>query len=138
MLRAVLDTNILVSALISPNGTPAKIIAAWRDAAFDLATSYPLLDELATTLARPKLSQRYRITARDIGDVLILFRKMALVVSVKELPRVLLSDPADLVVLATAIESESSYLVTGDRELLNLHRHGSVRIVRASEFLDLI
>lgn len=138
MLRAVLDTNILIRALITPKGTLAKIIAAWRDGCFDLATSLPLLDELNMALSRPKLSQRYHLTPQDIHDILALLRKLALVVAIGQLPRVPIADAADLVVLATAIESESDYLVTGDKQLLNLRRYGSVRIIRASEFLALI
>lgn len=52
MLKAVLDTNVLVSALISPNGTPAQLINAWREKKFELVVSPAILEELAEVLQR--------------------------------------------------------------------------------------
>ncbi|HKV24689.1 MAG TPA: putative toxin-antitoxin system toxin component, PIN family [Candidatus Acidoferrum sp.] len=56
-MRVVLDTNVLVSALISPRGHPAAIYDAWEEGRFILLTSAELLDELGATLERPRISE---------------------------------------------------------------------------------
>lgn len=72
MPKAVLDTNILVNALITPRGTPAKIIQAWRVEQCDLVTSPPILEELQEALSRPKIKTRYHLSSEDIRNVLTL------------------------------------------------------------------
>jgi hypothetical protein len=56
-LRAVLDVNIVISAVLSPRGTPAKILQAWLDGEFEFVASEDLLSELGRALAYPKLAR---------------------------------------------------------------------------------
>jgi uncharacterized protein len=56
-MRVVLDTNILVSALISPAGHPAAIYDAWEDGKFTLLTCAEQLDELRSTLQKPRVAE---------------------------------------------------------------------------------
>jgi putative PIN family toxin of toxin-antitoxin system len=79
--RAVLDTNILISAFITPRGTPAKVLQAWRAGRFDLVTSPPLLLELREALSRPHLKDRYRLSPTDIRDFLTLLTSAAFLVT---------------------------------------------------------
>jgi putative PIN family toxin of toxin-antitoxin system len=58
MVRAVVDTNTLVSGVISPLGPPAQIISRWREGAFLLITSPVLLDELRRVLKYPRIADR--------------------------------------------------------------------------------
>ena len=81
MPRAVLDTNILVSALISPRGTPANIVQAWRAEQFDLVTSLPILEELQEALSRPKIRRRYHLLTSDIHNFLTLLTQAAILVA---------------------------------------------------------
>jgi putative PIN family toxin of toxin-antitoxin system len=54
-VRAVLDVNVIVSSLLSPQGTPSRIVDAWQDGHFDLLVSPHLMAELQRTLTYPKL-----------------------------------------------------------------------------------
>ena len=103
MPRAVLDTNILISALITPRGTPAKVLQSWRAGHFDVVTSQPLLLELREALSRPHLKDRYRLSLSDIRDFVTLFTSAALVVTAPNVTSALLRDPDDLQVLACAL-----------------------------------
>ena len=57
-MRAVLDPNVLISAVLSPRGTPAQVLSAWRYGEFELVLSPLLLDELTRALGYPKLAKR--------------------------------------------------------------------------------
>lgn len=138
MPRAVLDTNILISAFITPRGTPAKVLQAWRAGRFDLVTSPPLLLELREALSRPHLKDRYRLSPTDIRDFLTLLTSAAFLVTAPEVVSTLLCDPDDLAVLACAVAGHAEYIVTGDLDLLHLRSFEAVQIVRPSLFLQLL
>ena len=116
-MRAVLDSNVLISAVISRLGVPSLLISRWRDGDYDLIVSPLLLGELSRALAYPKL--RRRVAAVDAGEYIELFRQRA---SVRPDPRTAarrVPDPADDYLLALA-ESERAVLVSGDQHLLGL------------------
>ncbi len=138
MPKAVLDTNILVSAVITPHGAPAKLLQAWREEQFDLVTSPPILVELQEALCRPKIKTRYHLSLDDIHKVLTLMASATVLVPGTTTVSAPIQDPDDLMVLTTAIESQAGYLVTGDRELLHLERFQSIHIITPSAFLRII
>lgn len=118
MRRAVLDTNVLVSALVARDGPPARLLAAWTEGAFELIVSPLLLGELGRALAYPRL--RRRIAPADAEELLRWLIADAVVASdPSTLPSLPLPDPADAFVVALAM-AESAVLVTGDRALLVL------------------
>ncbi len=116
MPRTVLDTNILISAFITPRGTPAKLLRAWRDGQFDLVTSSPMLIELQEVLHRPKICNRYHLSQEDIHNFLTLIASVTAIVPGTTTLSAPIHDPDDLMVLATVIESHTAYLVTGHKE----------------------
>ena len=70
MLRVVLDTNIIVSSLLSPSGAPAEVLDAWRELRYVLLLLSPaMLDELRSALARPRIRSKYGVTAQDVEAV---------------------------------------------------------------------
>jgi uncharacterized protein len=135
-MRAVLDTNILVSALISPTGHPAAIYDAWEDGKFTLLTCAEHLDELRATLQKPKVAEL--IGPHKAGRLVNQVRKLA--EDIGPLPRVKRSpDPTDDFLLALSEAGKADYLVTGDKSgLLSLDRHQTTRIVSASDFAALL
>lgn len=136
--RAVLDTNILISGLITPRGTPAKVLLAWRVGHFNLVTSLPLLLELKEAISRPHFKDRYRLSSQDIHDLIALIKNTALVITDPGAVSTQLRDPDDLAVLACALAGNAEYIVTGDRDLLDLHSFEGVQIMRPSQFLQLL
>ena len=135
-MRVVLDTNILLSALINRHGTPAQLIAGWRERRYDLITSTEQLIELGDVAHRPVL--RARIVPSTVGRLIRDVRKLADVLT--RLPAVERStDPADNFLLAMAEAGNANYLVSGDRRgVLALGTHGITQIVRARDFLDVL
>jgi len=131
-MRVVLDTNILVSALISPGGHPAAIYDAWAHSRFTLLTCAEHLEELRATLQKPRIADL--IKPYKAGRLVNQIRKLA--ENVGHLPRVKRSpDPNDDFLLALSEAGMADYLVTGDRAgLLALRRHFATQIVSASDF----
>ncbi len=135
-MRVVLDTNILVSAVIAPAGKPAAIVRAWLDGEFTLLSCAAHVDELRATLQKPRVAEL--IKPHKAGRLVNQIRKLA--EDVGELPRVECSpDPTDDFLLALAEAGQADYLVTGDKSgLLALASHQATRIIAAREFAALL
>ncbi|HEY8951248.1 MAG TPA: putative toxin-antitoxin system toxin component, PIN family [Candidatus Dormibacteraeota bacterium] len=116
-MRAVLDVNVLVSALLSRSGAPGRLIALWLGGAFELVVSEALLAELNRALAYPKL--REHVGREDAAAFIELLRSTASMFADTEHAAQISRDPGDdyLVALATA---SASILVSGDSDLLVL------------------
>ena len=138
MLRAVIDANVYVSALLRPEGPPGRIIERFlRDAAFDIVVSPPIVDEVLRALAYPKVRRLMRgIAAPELWfeDIVVLAN---LVSGAYHLSGVC-PDPDDDKYIAAAIEGRAALIVTGDRQMLALIEHDGVRIVSPRAFFDLL
>ncbi len=128
-MRVVLDTGILVAALIMTDTPPALIYQAWRKKRFELVTSEWQLDEFRRVSRYPKL--RRFLKPVEAGNLVNGLRHQATVL--KTLPTLELSpDPADNPVLAMAEASQAQYLVMGDKmDLLALGKIGGTHFVKA-------
>ena len=130
-MRAVLDPNVLISALLSREGSPARLLRAWLDGMFELITSPQLFAELERALAYPKL--RDRIPTDDAEAFLGLLRVNAeLHEDPTATPATRSPDRDDDYLLALA-ESTQSLLVSGDGDLLGLADR--VPVLNAAAFL---
>ena len=134
-MLVVLDSNILISALISAGSPPDRIYRAWRKKRFTLVTSKLQLAELRRASRYPKL--RKLVPSREFGA---LVNRLHGALVLDKLPRVDVSrDADDDYLLAMAAATEADFLVTGDaRGLLRLKRFGRTRIVGPSPFLKLL
>jgi putative PIN family toxin of toxin-antitoxin system len=120
MIRAVLDANVLVSALINPTGTPARLVALWRAERFTVVVSDALLRELYEVLHYPKLLVRHGWSAAQIRAFVGELAHYAIRTPGALTLTVIQDDPADNRYLECAVEGAADFLVTGDRLLLNL------------------
>jgi putative PIN family toxin of toxin-antitoxin system len=133
-VRAVLDPNVIVSALISPKGAPAKIFREWLDGGYDLVASPMLLAELERVLGSPKL--RERVSKVEMRELIELLRRGAdLRSDPGHTPPARSADPGDdyLIVLAAASQA---VLVSGDRHLLSLS--DDLPVYSPAQFLDMV
>ena len=134
-MRLVVDTNILISALLAATSLPAHLIVLWREGRFDLLTSAEQLDELMRVTRYPKIRERLApaLAGRLINDI----RELAVVLPA--LPVIAVSpDPYDNYLLAMAASGSADFLVTGDkRDLLALKLYEGTKIVTVRDFLVL-
>ena len=134
-MRLVIDTNILVSALLAAASLPAQLIVRWRAGRFELLTAAEQLDELMRVTRYPKIRARLApaVAGRLVNDL------RGLAVMVEALPQVdVSSDPDDNYLLALAAAGSADFLVTGDkRDLLGLGAYQGTRIITVRDFLSL-
>jgi uncharacterized protein len=134
-VRLVIDTNILISALLASTSLPAHLIVLWREGRFDLLTAAEQLDELMRVTRYQKI--RERLAPALAGRLINELRDIA--VTVQDLPSVAVcADPYDNYLLAMAAAGAADFLITGDkRDLLRLKLHEGTRIITARDFLTL-
>jgi uncharacterized protein len=135
-VRIILDTNIIVSGLISEQGAPAQLLNSWTDKAFTLVTSTTQIAEIRSVTHRP--SGRPLITPAHVGRFVNDLHRFATVLD--RLPAVHRSrDPNENFLLAMAEAGKADFLVTGDkRDVLVLKSHCNTTIVSANEMLPLL
>jgi len=133
-MRVILDTNVLVSAILSPGGNADLALRRWLDGRFVLLTCAEQL-AVKSTLRKPYVARHYE--PHDAGRLINLLRTLTL--QIESLPVVRRSsDPEDDFLLALAQAGKADYLVTGDKAgLLALKRHAGTRIVTAMQFAKL-
>ena len=141
MLRVVLDSSVLISAFLTPRGTSAELLRAADRAAFALCLSHEIIAE--TTRSLRQKTERIRRYYPNYSNAEVDWFAQMLAGSaevVEKLPelRVVPLDAKDDVIVATAVKAQADYLVSGDRHLLALGSHGSIRIVTPRQLLDLL
>lgn len=134
-IRAVLDSNQLVSALICPGGVPAGLIQRWMRSRFTLVTSPYILDEAERVLRLPRIRRRYPVSEEEIGRYIHLVGLKAVLIAEPAPLAAPIGDPHDLPILACAVAGRAEFLVSGDHHLLALKEFREVRVLSAREFL---
>lgn len=136
MHRIVLDTNILISSLISKKSSPYLLYYGWRKKRFTLITSEEQLNKLNQVLQYPKLR---KFINQDEATIMI-SALCDFAVTVADLPDVNYSkDSDDNLIIATAIAGKADLIVTGDKgDLLTLKTVENIAIVTASDAVSRI
>ena len=134
MIRAVVDTSILLRALLKPQGTVGPILDLLEAERYRLLYSAATLEELVDVLGRPRLRRRFPLRGRDIETVVdfVLLRGDEV-----EPGRqfTVCRDPKDDKFLDVAVAGKAHSLVTGDKDLLVLHPFEGIPVVRPVEFI---
>ena len=131
MPRIVLDTNVLVSAVIT-YGRPRRLLQKGIDKEFTIVTSDFILNELTTVLRRPK----FKTTEDEIGKVILGILGAGEVVDVLSRFKVIKNDPNDNAILNTAYDGRADMIVTGDKHLLMLKSFKGTTILTVYEAME--
>jgi uncharacterized protein len=135
-MKVVLDSNVLLSALISPHGPPDAIYRAWRAKKFTLITAHAQLDELRRASRYPKF--RSILQPHRVGAMINNLHRAILVDPLPD--QIEAADPFDTFLLSLAMAGTADYLVTGDKRagLLSRSVIGRTRILTPAAFCELI
>lgn len=133
-MRVILDTNVLLSALIRVDSKPYQLVRAWLDGRFELVSSDAQLEELRRVSRYEQVRRHFE--PAEVGWLVNRIRERALVI--KRLPKVdVADDPGDNYLLAMAAASQAQYLATGDKsDLLVLKRHGGTQLVTVQQLVS--
>ncbi len=133
-MRAVIDTGVLVSALIRRQGTTGDVLRALRDGRFTAIYSTDILVEIIDVLGRPNFRQKYQIEPDDITAIIYLLRLRGEVVTPSSNVTAC-RDPKDDKFLEAALAAGADCIVSGDADLLTLTPFENISILRPAEFL---
>lgn len=137
MIRAVLDANVFVSALIRPEGPPGRILGELVEhAAFTLVLSPRIIDEIRKTLREPRLRRYIPLTAQEADAWLASVQSIGEMVKGSADIRIVEDDPADDKYFAAAVDGEADFVVSGDAHVLAVGRYERIRVLTPRAFLD--
>jgi putative PIN family toxin of toxin-antitoxin system len=136
-MRAVLDTNVVVSAVLIRVGNERHILDAWRHGAFDLVLSPQLLEELGRVLSYPRIRDTRWMTEAEVVELLQILAEESIFVP-GQLMVTASRDPTDDKFIVAALEADADYLVTGDKDLLTLGAYRDVKIVTPGAFRGIL
>jgi len=141
MIRIVIDTNILVSAILTAEGNPAKILKLVLQGKLNLIISPAILEEIRQVLRYPKLVKLMKKNMITLEEVYTFFDKMSKIavitpgkLDIKAIP----DDPSDDMVLSCAVEGEADFIISGDHHLTDLRIFQGIKIVDPAAFLKII
>lgn len=137
-MRAVVDTNVLIGRYLSPTRIPAQVLVRWRQEAFDLEVSEPILAEYRKVLAYAHVRRIHRMSDDEIQREVENLREYGLVVETIEKLAVVANDPADDKFVEAAVAGGAEFIVSGDRHLLLLRSYQGVRVLTPAAFLAVL
>lgn len=133
----VVDTNVLVSAFLW-QGTTGKVIELAGEKEVQLFTSRALLDELAAMLGKKKLAKYVAATGLSAEQMLANYRRIATLVTAKQLEQQVSRDADDDAVLACALAARADLIISGDDDLLVLKSFDGISIVTSAQAVQQI
>ncbi len=133
MIKAVLDTNILISATIA-RGNEFEILGRARDGEYGLILSPDILEEFEKVVSRARFGLTKDIIKKIINSIIVI----AEIAEPKEKLKVITDDPEDNKFLECALAGPADYIVSGDGHLLNLREFKGIKIVKSKRFLEIL
>lgn len=131
----VLDTNVIISSLLSAKGAPAEIVRRWEAGKFDVAISVPLINELKRVLTYDRVRKYLKFSDEEIDLFLKRLSTTAIIVDPQTTVEVIEEDPDDDRVLECALEGGAAYIVSGNTHLLALKEYQQIVILNPLGFL---
>ncbi|MGZ3607226.1 MAG: putative toxin-antitoxin system toxin component, PIN family [Syntrophales bacterium] len=135
-LKAVIDTNVLVSGLFAESGTISELTELRADERFLLVTSEEILEELYRVLHKPAVQKHFKPTENEIIEFIELIREKAVITPNLYKTDIIKSDPADNKFLAAASEAKADFIVSGDKHLKDIREFHNTKIVDAKTFIE--
>lgn len=136
MLRVVIDTNLIISGTTKSNSIPHRLLEGWRKKEFLLITSIPILSEIKEVLERKEIQAHFFLKPEDIQEMIQALSTQTIITSGALEVDIVKDDPDDNKFIAAAIEGSASYVISGDRHLLDIKEYEGIKIMKARNFLE--
>jgi putative PIN family toxin of toxin-antitoxin system len=135
-VKIVIDTNVFVSALITPHSNSAKIFRLLEGSNLEALVSKEILSEISRVLCYPKIKKRHGLNSAQIKALITDYSKIAALVKTRQEFNVIEEDPTDNKFLECAFFGKADFIISGDEHLLKLKRFRKIPIISPREFLD--
>ena len=132
MIKAVLDTNILISSLFW-KGAPYEIVQKGIGGAFIIVLSPEIIRE-----TEDKLKNKFKFSVENTNAFLEVVALNSFIVEPMIKLRVVKTDSTDNKIIECAVAGNVDYIVSGDKYLLNIKKHEQINIINPSKFLKLL
>jgi len=137
-MRVVLDANVVISALITPQGAMAQVLDFWKQGVYELVLSPAILDEIARVAHYPRIQERYRLDDAEIDEFIRLLGEEATLIQTSFRVQAVVEDPDDDRYVECAVAAGADLIVTGDAHLLKLGDYQGIRMTKPGDFLLLL
>lgn len=135
MIRVVIDTMIFVRALINPYGFNARLLN--RVDEYELSLSEEIIEEVVEVLFRPEIQKKYNPSkVITVHDVLEIISDADLITPSQKIN--LCRDPKDNKFIECAVEAEADYLISGDKDLLDIGEYEEIKIITIDKFMEVL
>ena len=137
-MRAVIDTNVLISGFISRESYPAKLVDGWVEKRFEPVVSEEIIREYREVFARDRFSALGSVEERlKLLGTLLSFEHVVLV-NPQERICMVKDDPRNDIFLECAAAGECEFIISGDQHLLKLKQYKNIKVITAKEFIELL
>lgn len=137
-MRVVLDANIFISALISRQGNPAKILDKWKMREIEVVVSPAIIAEIQRVTGYERLQKKYQRIREEREGLVDDLRNFATIVEPQQKLSVVQADESDNRYVECAVESGANYIVTGDPHLLAINEYQGIAMITPATFLTLL
>ena len=135
-MRVVVDMNVLISATIKPDSPLAQILVYIRNGRFDFLYFPEFLQEYTEVCSRPRLWEKYNLDRDELEATIQIMASRGILVHIVTQVDVC-RDPDDNVILSLALDGKADYIVSGDKDLLDLSSFREIPIIKPAEFLSM-
>lgn len=137
MKRVVIDANVIISAILSPSASPAKVLKLVTDGKIEIIVSYPILHEFITTLLYPRIQKRHGLSKHQVSEKIFHLAEFGKLVHPENKLNIIKDDPSDNMYLECAIEGEADFIISGDKHLKDLKSYKGIKIIDPFTFLKI-
>jgi putative PIN family toxin of toxin-antitoxin system len=133
-MRVAVDINVFISTIIKPESRVGMIVVRMRNGDYTILYSPEMINELAEVVTRDKIWKKYKLTEETVNSFvnsIVKFGERIHVITIVDICR----DPDDNILLALALDGKADYIVSGDKDLLDLVSFREIPIVKPAEFL---
>jgi len=137
-IRVVIDTNVFISGIISPIGSPRKILELAKKEVFRVVTSISINREILEVLHRGYIYGKYGMNEDIVDDIAAFIYEGTILTEDSYRVSRITEDPGDDKFIGCAIEGEADYIISGDEHLLSLKNYRGIQIVDGDSFLKIM
>lgn len=137
-MRIVLDTNVIISAFLSPTGHPGQLLHAWRQHQFELVLSQALLNEYAEAFAYDRVAKRLKFSPAHIEEVIHNLKNSSVFIEDVYGGITIVADADDNMVFSTSLSGQAQFIISGDVKVQAVKEYQGIRVFSPAVFLALL
>ena len=137
-MRVVLDTNVIVSAFLSPRGAPAQVLQSFRQGVFDMLVSPAILREYRAALRYDRVRKVHKLTEAQLESALEDLQAVAILVTPTVTPAVFPADAEDDKFFACAVVGHADIIVSGDAHVQGIGQYQGIPVLSPAVFVALL